>query len=65
MVFVTAFVGSYAIVRGVSLYLGGFPAESELHDQIQKGAVDWATFDKKFYYYLGAIGIMFLVSFYY
>lgn len=31
MVMTTSFVGSYAMVRGVSLYVGGFPAESELH----------------------------------
>lgn len=61
----TAFVGSYAIIRGISLYLGGFPSESELHDQIQKGAVSWETFDKKFYIYLGGIVLLTLISFVY
>jgi hypothetical protein len=65
MVIVTSFVGSYAMVRGVSLYVGGFPSETELHDQIQKGAVDWDTYDKKFYIYLGAIALITLVSFVY
>jgi hypothetical protein len=61
----TAFIGSYALVRGISLYLGGFPSESELHDQIQTGAVNWETFDKKFYIYLGGIVLLTIVSFFY
>jgi len=55
VIIVTAFIGSYSLIRGVSLYAGGFPNESELHNEISDGAVDWDTFDKKFYIYLGAI----------
>jgi hypothetical protein len=28
----TSFIGSYALIRGISLYAGGFPSEYELHD---------------------------------
>jgi hypothetical protein len=31
IMFVTAFVGSYTLVRGISFYAGGFPNEIELH----------------------------------
>ena len=27
----TAFIGSYAVIRGISLFAGGFPNESTLH----------------------------------
>lgn len=65
MIGVTSFVGSYALVRGISLYAGGFPSEQELHDQIQKGVIDWATYDKKFYIYLGSIVVLTFISFFY
>ena len=55
VIIITGFVGAYALVRGVSLYAGGFPSETQLHDEIASGAVTWATFDKTFYIYLGAI----------
>ena len=31
VILMTAFIGAYALVRGVSLYAGGFPSETELH----------------------------------
>lgn len=31
LIVVTSFIGSYAIVRGISMYAGGFPNETELH----------------------------------
>ena len=62
VVIVTAFIGSYAAVRGVSLYVGGFPSEASLHDEIESGVVTWKTFDKTFYYYLGGIAVLFLAS---
>ena len=55
IIMVTAFTGSYSIVRGVSLYAGGFPSEIQLHEEIAAGAVDWKSYDKTFYIYLGAI----------
>jgi len=51
----TSFMGAYAMVRGVSLYVGGFPSEIALHDEIQSGAIDFSNFDKRFYIYMGAI----------
>lgn len=31
IIFITSFLGSYGIVRGVSLYAGGFPNETQIH----------------------------------
>mmetsp|Transcript_11018 Transcript_11018/g.18414 ORF Transcript_11018/g.18414 Transcript_11018/m.18414 type:complete len:215 (-) Transcript_11018:193-837(-) len=31
---ITSFIGSYGIIRGISLYVGGFPSETSLHQQI-------------------------------
>ena len=58
----TSFIGSYAAIRGVSLYAGGFPNEASLHDEIESGAVNWSSFDKRFYIYLGSIVVLFLIS---
>ena len=65
IMFVTSFVGAYAIIRGISLYAGGFPNEIELHQEIQAGAVDWKSFDKGFYGYLVGIIILTVLSGYY
>jgi hypothetical protein len=65
IIMVTSFVGSYGLVRGISLYAGHFPSESQLHDEIRSGAVDWKSFDKIFYIYLGAIVILSLVTGFY
>lgn len=62
---ITSFVGAYCLVRGVSLYVGGFPAETQLHEELKAGAVDWDTFDKKFYIYLGGIVAGTGLGFYY
>jgi hypothetical protein len=34
IIFITSFVGSYCLIRGISVYAGGFPNEIQLHDQI-------------------------------
>lgn len=62
---VTSFVGAYCLIRGVSLYAGGFPAETQLHEEIVSGAVDWKSFDKRFYIYLASIIITTGLGFYF
>ena len=62
IIMLTSFIGSYCLVRGISMYVGGFPNENDLHKEVSSGAVDWTTFDKKFYYYLGAIVILTIFS---
>lgn len=58
IMFVTSFVGSYSLIRGISLYAGGFPNEVELHNEIESGAVDWDSFNKGFYGYLAGIVVL-------
>ena len=62
---VTSFSGAYFTIRGISLYAGGFPSETELHKEIQAGAINWATFDKTFYGYLAGIAVLTVLSFYF
>ena len=65
IMFVTSFSGSYFLIRGISLYAGGFPNESELHTEIQSGAIDWETFDKAFYGYMAGIVVLTVLSLWY
>lgn len=52
----TSFVGSYLIVRGVSFYLGGYPNEFELFNDIQVGDIDNVPFTM--YIYFGAMVVL-------
>lgn len=54
----TSFIGSFMIIRGISMYAGGFPNETELHSMAEDGFIDWKTFPKVFYAYL--VGILIL-----
>ena len=38
MIFSTALMGSYMLVRGVSLYAGGYPNEFEMMQELDSGA---------------------------
>lgn len=62
IIMLTSFMGSYCLVRGISMYVGGFPNENELHKEVSSGAVNWTTFEKEFYYYLGAIVVLTIFS---
>lgn len=62
LIVVTSFLGSYAIIRGISLYAGGFPNETELHTMAQDGLIDWTTFPKAFYGYLAAILVLAILT---
>ena len=35
IIVMTSFIGSYFVIRGISMYAGGFPNESELHNMAQ------------------------------
>jgi hypothetical protein len=62
---VTSFAGSYFVIRGISLYAGGFPSETELQKEIFSGAINWTTFDKTFYGYLVGIAVLTVLTFYF
>jgi hypothetical protein len=54
----TSFIGSYFIIRGISMYAGGFPNETEVHSMVKEGLVDWNTFPKVFFAYLAGIVVL-------
>ena len=62
VILLTAFIGAYAFVRGISLYAGGFPSETELHAELEAGVITWETMPKTYYAYLGGILLLFVVS---
>lgn len=58
LIIATSFIGSYFVVRGISMYAGGFPNETQLHTMAQQGFVDWNTFPKIFFAYLAGIFVL-------
>jgi len=65
IILLTAFIGSYSLVRGISLYVGGFPSETELQKELANGVIDWKSFPKTYYGYLaGIIGVSFISAWY-
>lgn len=54
----TSFIGSYFIIRGISMYAGGFPNETQLHTMVRDGLVDWSSFPKIFFAYLAGILVL-------
>ena len=62
VIILTAFIGSYALIRGISLYAGHYPSETELHNELESGVVTWKTMPKAYYAYLAGILILTIVS---
>lgn len=61
IVFLTAFMGSYSLVRGASLFIGGFPDEYEVERCIKVGLQPWKEYPY-FWAYMGAIIAVSLIS---
>uniref|UniRef100_A0A7S3IEP9 Transmembrane protein 198 n=1 Tax=Strombidium inclinatum TaxID=197538 RepID=A0A7S3IEP9_9SPIT len=61
IILVTSFTGAYSVVRGISLYAGGFPSLTQLHQEIKSGAMDWDEFPKTYYAYAGGILVLTLI----
>ena len=60
---VTAFVGSYMFIRGISFYAGGFPPETAIYEILKHGDITRAAFNKGFYGYLAGIAVLFVGTF--
>ena len=60
VIFGTAFIGSYAFTRGISLFIGNFPNELEFFDSLIKGDVDNNTWEV--YFYLSVFVILFALG---
>jgi len=53
----TALLGSYAFVRGISVFLGGYPSEATFYEQLKAGT---AQFTWQFILYLVSMGLVFI-----
>jgi len=53
---ITSFIGTYLFVRGISLFVGGFPPEYLIYEMIKSGV----GITQSFYYYLGGIILGFI-----
>lgn len=62
---VTSFIGSYFMIRGLSLYTGGFPAETLLHEMIRDKTYSWKTFPKVYYAYMVCIIVLTAFTFWF
>ncbi len=56
VVYVTAFLGAYAFVRGISIWAGHFPNEVALYGQISSGT--FSGLEPEFYGYLAGIAVL-------
>lgn len=61
---ITGVVGAYMVVRGISLYAGGFPNEMALGKEIEEGGIDFDNFPKTFYGYLAGIALCAMIGIY-
>jgi hypothetical protein len=55
IVYLTSFIGAYALVRGISMFAGSFPNEIFLYQQLTNGAFDGLGYE--FYLYLAAMAV--------
>ena len=55
IILLTSFIGSYAIIRGISMYAGDFPDETQIRSLLDSGIY---TFPKAFYAYVAGILVM-------
>lgn len=58
-VYVTAFMGAYAFVRGISMFAGNFPNEITTFTSIIAGTF---TLSSYFYIYMGSFVVLFLIG---
>ena len=58
----TAFIGSYLFIRGISMFIGGYPSEIELFNEISNGT---ASFSTTMIGYLVAMAVFFVLGAYY
>lgn len=56
IVYLTAFLGSYGFIRGISMFAGKFPNEIFLYQQLSNNAFEGLTWE--FYLYLASMGVL-------
>ena len=65
IILATSFLGSYRFVRGISLFAGGFPNETEIYSKFAHYDKIEPHFPKWFYAYMIAIMIIFVMTSYF
>lgn len=61
----TSLIGAYIFIRGVSCYFPGtYPSEMELQRELSNGFLNWDSFPKTFYIYMGAFVLLTIISFF-
>jgi hypothetical protein len=63
LIFLTAGVGSYVLVRGIAIFAGNYPNEATIYSQLKNGVKP--QFDNYFYMYFGLIIFFFLAGTFY
>lgn len=58
LIFGTALLGSYVLVRGIAMFAGHFPNEIEIMQKLMNG--EEVNFDAYFYIYFGSILVLFI-----
>jgi len=56
IVYLSAFIGAYAFIRGISIFAGHFPSEAALYGQISSGV--FTGLEWQFYLYLFGIALL-------
>ena len=56
----TSYIGSYFVIRGIAAYVGFFPDTYKIFLSMQDW--QWFTVDSRFYYWVGGIGVLWIVS---
>jgi hypothetical protein len=59
VIFSTALIGAYGTVRGASLFIGGYPNEITMYQEIENGTYEYST---EFLGYLAAMAVLFLAG---
>ena len=58
----TSLIGSYLIVRGISLYVGNFPNELDLHDDIIAGNLTISDIEPKIWFSLIVVTFLWIIG---
>ena len=58
----TSLIGSYLIVRGISLYVGNFPNELDLHNDIIAGNLTISDIEPKIWFSLIVITFLWIIG---
>ncbi len=62
IVYLTAFLGGYALIRGIAVFAGGYVNEITLAGQIMDGTFDPASMQWQFWMYIGSFVVTAIIG---